>query len=814
MSIKISRNDPCPCGSGKKYKKCHLWTGVSSLVNPIFTKTEPTSETKHKKRKKGLKKQKNEPQPWIPVKMKMFRMPSPFPENLTKAQRLEIIKSVGAKAKKDFDEKYPSIEKWFSEYDALYVLSFCAMYFTSSPEGIDPEATGHLDFPMHFLEVMQAFALYQDRQMTAKPLLQNAENLQKEMREIGELMMLRLVNIPEGLPTDEEMRAHHLRSEMIANTTAVRNWAYYHQIKQVVLDLAAKVDIDFKKIYGVGSLKFFQIIFQLTEERNNLLNDHLDKVRGFFKKTNYKEVVEAYNNAFPENTPVTDEDLEKIWGSAGKKLKNLKSMLVYHSDLKLEQLFSFDIGHALSLAGEDISKKSLKSLFDRLSYNFGDLKEFNKEHIILNNPVQHKPFIKVQDDKYYTSIWGVMSHILLDILEELISVDSELRKKYFDEIKSTYLEDRVEEIFRKGFPNAQILRGSLWGDYENDLIVIIDTFAIVVEEKARLISPTARRGASLDLPETLKRLIEEPSEQSLKFIDYLKSKNEEIALQTKNGGTNKIDPRKIKYYIPLGVTFHHLGMISSNLKKLIDAKVVDKKLEQLAPSMSFTDLETVFQLLPLESEKVHYLARRREFEAHMEYEGDELDLFGFYLDNGFNIGDAEYARDVMMNIGLKSKELDPYIIGTAEGKTLKKPELAMTQWWKDLLNVIAAKRMHGWMETSFALLNSTKEDQEDFEKKFGVLVTGVLKGTLEKPHNWVMFLSGPERRRYAIAGYPYTTTDKELRNNIMSQILDSDDAKKARGGVVIGVNVNRPSYPYTVLAGRMATDLFDTLTLK
>jgi preprotein translocase subunit SecA len=21
--IKVGRNDPCPCGSGKKYKKCH-----------------------------------------------------------------------------------------------------------------------------------------------------------------------------------------------------------------------------------------------------------------------------------------------------------------------------------------------------------------------------------------------------------------------------------------------------------------------------------------------------------------------------------------------------------------------------------------------------------------------------------------------------------------------------------------------------------------------------------------------------------------------------------------------------------------------
>ncbi|MGZ6367797.1 MAG: SEC-C metal-binding domain-containing protein [Ktedonobacteraceae bacterium] len=23
MANKIGRNDPCPCGSGKKYKKCH-----------------------------------------------------------------------------------------------------------------------------------------------------------------------------------------------------------------------------------------------------------------------------------------------------------------------------------------------------------------------------------------------------------------------------------------------------------------------------------------------------------------------------------------------------------------------------------------------------------------------------------------------------------------------------------------------------------------------------------------------------------------------------------------------------------------------
>jgi len=30
-SSKIGRNDPCPCGSGKKYKKCHGMPGAPPL---------------------------------------------------------------------------------------------------------------------------------------------------------------------------------------------------------------------------------------------------------------------------------------------------------------------------------------------------------------------------------------------------------------------------------------------------------------------------------------------------------------------------------------------------------------------------------------------------------------------------------------------------------------------------------------------------------------------------------------------------------------------------------------------------------------
>ena len=32
--MSIGRNDPCPCGSGKKYKKCCLDTGANTATNP------------------------------------------------------------------------------------------------------------------------------------------------------------------------------------------------------------------------------------------------------------------------------------------------------------------------------------------------------------------------------------------------------------------------------------------------------------------------------------------------------------------------------------------------------------------------------------------------------------------------------------------------------------------------------------------------------------------------------------------------------------------------------------------------------------
>lgn len=787
--------------------------------------SKTTKEQRRKKRKaKELQQQKRRRAergkrlaPWEAPKMEMFQLPQLLKDGVPLEKRLDLMRSIGKDAGEKFSVLYPQTIKWVTQYEPTYVLSMCALYLMAHPEGIDPEATGELEFHHHYLELLQAFALCQPRSFAMQPLREELLVLKAHMQELGEHMSLRSLDIPEGLTSDEEISAYQLRTGMMAHTTAVRNWAYMHQMRKVFLDLAHSVEPAFKAAYGVAPQPFFSMLLQIAEETEDRLNDHIAKIRKCATERDHRAIIAAYNDAFPGNMPITGEQASWMWEQATKKRQNLLAMLMMHADLKLADIYSFSLDRALELVGEGTGKAALQALLEKISFRFGDLADANKEHFVLSNPVLNRPLISLGDGAYFSAVWGVLPHLLLDILEDLVWENKGLRDLY-TKSKALYLEEELERIVRAGFPNGQVFTGSTWQTsdgvtYENDLTMVIDSFAIVFEAKSASVSDPARRGAPSRLAETLRELIESPSEQALRFIDRLKSELGVHKFRTKRGVVNEIDSGAVKHYIPIGVTLSHLGFIASNLKKLIAAGIVDKKLEDLAPSINITDLESVFELLTREVEKVHYLSRRREFEAHMDYEGDELDLLGFYLDNGFNIGDTEYSQDIVLNMALKSKELDPYFVGSREGHPVPKPRLAMTDWWDAILNRVSETRFEGWLETGFILLNTTKEDQEKFEIEFKNLARRVQEGTASRSHNWVVWETGPTRRRYVVVGYPYVVDDKAQRDSILSEAIGSDANADARGVAAIGVNMKHPHYPYDVLARRAATNLFDTLTL-
>ena len=290
------------------------WHAASRYMDQCFlvreTMSKPTKTQRCKRRKeKELKRwqdraqQQRQPKlkAWEAPKMKLFQMPKLIRGDLSWEERLTLLRAVGDEAKAAFEDKYSNIQRWVTDFDPVYVLSMCAFYFSSFQEGTDPEAAGKLEFFPHYLEIMQAFALYQPRSLNLTALGADMDRLKSEMSEIGQVMSIRYLAIPEAITTEDELNAYHLRTEMMMATTAVRNWAYPHQMQRVVLDLAMAIHAEFLDKYKVDPVAFFTMMFRLADERSGLLNSHISRLRNVFGKKHHREIVASYNDAFPEH---------------------------------------------------------------------------------------------------------------------------------------------------------------------------------------------------------------------------------------------------------------------------------------------------------------------------------------------------------------------------------------------------------------------------------------------------------------------------------------------------------------------------------
>ncbi|MDR6761909.1 hypothetical protein J2Y38_002118 [Flavobacterium sp. 2755] len=777
-----------------------------------------------RKRKKGTKKspqknpKKKQYKPYEVVKQNLYSFPNPIVEELTFEERKGYFLKIAKEAGEEFEKQYEELMLYFKEYDAMYLCSVCLLYFMAGPEGIDREAIdGKLDFHPFMLEVLQCLALFQPNTISAKPLQNEVNSFKKLLIGLNNNLSLSYFSLNEKAENLDDISRFSLRMEMMMHTLAVRNWAYEHQMKEVALDLASIIGERFITSKGYDPVTLLNLLFDLNEITNDRITSHIVKMHPMLKAKNYNDVFNHYETAFPHVRRTSAIERENMWKHFGKNLRRLQSIMMQHADLVLRDLLTFTVEDIQSVSKTAIDRDLTVEIFDALSFGFADLEGSDKNHIFLNNPVHQKPFIKLDDGSYFSAITFLFPHLGMDILENALNTDLKLKNQYAAE-KGKYLEDKLEKLFRDAFPGSEIFSGSMWKGsdsdrlYENDLLVIIDDFALIVEAKSGTVSPPAKRGAPDRLFGTLKYLVEAPSNQAIRFEKFLKDNKKIHNFKTKSGKKNVVDATKIRYYVPLGVTLSNLGSIGCNLKKLIEAGVINSGLNELAPSISITDLEIIFELLPMQAEKIHYLSRRREFEAHVSFQGDELDLFSFYLGTGFNIGITEYDNSMWMNLTLKSKELDPYIIGKSRGVTLPKPVLEKSPYWEDILRSLEESKRPMWLQSSFILLNVAKEDQQMFEKKLNELKSNIKHGSMPLKHNYMRMLSGPERRCYAIVGYPYINIKQQERNNLLQDIIDKE-SEKLRGTVILGYDLVWEDHPYTMVAGNLGTDLQDNLEL-
>ena len=101
----------------------------------------------------------------------------------------------------------------------------------------------------------------------------------------------------------------------------------------------------------------------------------------------------------------------------------------------------------------------------------------------------------------------------------------------------------------------------------------------------------------------------------------------------------------------------------------------------------------------------------------MNYMGDEMDLLGFYLDTGFNIGDAEFNRDHFQLTGM-SKKVDECYTALDEEIQRRKPQQKMTRWWRDTCSRLEDRNFHQWSDIANILLGFSVSEQQRAEALF------------------------------------------------------------------------------------------------
>src|SRR6185369_7285984 len=136
----------------------------------------------------------------------------------------------------------------------------------------------------------------------------------------------------------------------------------------------------------------------------------------------------------------------------------------------------------------------------------------------------------------------------LEMMEAVIAPFPKLQSSYFKR-RGKFLEEEIESLFLKAFPSANVYRGSIWHDddtgkdFENDLLVLIDSYQIIVEAKSAKVSDATRRGAVLSLESDIEELMIKPSVQATRFASFLENNPGKHRLLTNRSEVNVFDNR-------------------------------------------------------------------------------------------------------------------------------------------------------------------------------------------------------------------------------------------------------------------------------
>jgi hypothetical protein len=733
----------------------------------------------------------------------MVFMKHPF-STLPREALFEGLAEIGKAHQDAFPTRLASVDALLRSVDPLLTISMLATYgLMGSVDDTGDISAGYKgdEFNQSHVELVQALCLRipsaeRSWEFPKPDVIQQLFDL---LPELGKAYhQRRFVQLQEER-SDENKAVMVIQEELRLHTQIVRNWGYLSRVEGIVKRLCAPIDDMFRVTVGISATGLINLFIHLIRRHERLVNERREQLRPAFCETTVAGMLDTYHTANPhlENSSA---EMVSFVKEHGITLEHVKSMLLSHADLSLDDIYTFD---AVSLSNETgIEAPSIASVLDRLSVCLGDLADKNPEHFFLTNPVWTKPVIKFSGDRYFCAMPQVFFSFVFPILAELLESGLSATKQY-EKRRADFLEADIRELFGKAFPDCEISAGYRWredaDEFENDLMVRIDSHLILVEAKSHSISWSALRGAPDRARRHVKEILLDPSIQSLRLATRVTR-----ALADKNNRDSllpqfPVSLDQVRTVLRLSVTLEDFATIQTTLHHAKKAGWIPSE-HPIAPCILLADLEVVFDILESTPHKIHYLKRRADLEAHFDYKGDELDMLGFYLQSGFNIGEAEYSEHHFALVSM-SKPIDRYYTALEEGIVTTKPAPTMTRWWKDICAKIEERDFHQWSDVANVLLNVSFEDQETLAKKFKQIAKNVHKNWRVPNHNCAIIMIPHKKRTDALAVVAYKERDQDSRHtrmeNVAGEVFEKSHTKRC---LVIGINIDKMHYPYSLVS--------------
>lgn len=700
---------------------------------------------------------------------------SPF-LGIPKEELSKKIAKISSEAKKNYEEDLTTLKDYIKQFDTLNILCHFSTHQLITGN-YNPSELGNPILQFH-IEILQALLLQINQQDIGN------KNFNINHGVIIEDLIKRIPNslfskkMADIDSKNEEEQKQLVEIEMFRiHTMAVRNWGYAEQIKRILKELFEPLDKIIKeeiKLSVLGLIEMLEAIIQHIEDK---LNKHHQLVKSINASNNFNEVIDRFIEIYPDEN--RQELLKK---SKTLPNENFSRYIIGKLNQKIHEIYTFDINLCEKFYPEKIDTDILKNTFDKWSFKKGELENFPTEYIFLGNPIWSKPLINLSNEKYCWPVPGIFISFGLEMIENIINDNIRLKNIYAHR-RGRFLEQKIEEIVKKSFKKANVYNNlvRLDEDGENDLLILIDTFAVIIEAKSGKISDSARRGSLPRLIKEIQKLIVDPSNQAKNFRDYIqKNLDNVVEFTNKNNEEIFVDFTNVQNILTYSITFDLFGPLASRTPGIFESNLLDNSFE-IVPSMTLIDLEILFEILEKDTEKLHYLKLRPDFDKKRDYHADELDLIAFYLKTGFNM---EKYEDLFLQLyGFSQEVLDPYFISkNPNRKRIPKPKLKITKYWQKIIKKNEYGENLYWSDIGIQLLNVSYDNQILFKDKLKKLKKTVRKHWRDPNQSYFILSNEYEKKTEIIICYAYKKINQDEINkniiNISKKIMSDYNVEK------------------------------------